>query len=804
MTETQALEVEKIEALKKSDSGEESIEASVGDDDVAALVEETAKQAEAVEVMETDAAVEEEMKKDEVTTASSEETTTVAEPMETSDESNKEQEVAITESERISTNDDDEKAVEKEQRISEEATITNTNDEEETQSHIPAGDEPGDTDDTSNNTAPCDDNNDNETDPSSIKQSNNTETIPSTNIETVKTEEESQTQTVLHSKEETITDEEAAEAMNEDLEEEAAAPMTDESFTEISETLMKHSQESASSTVVNNVLKSVVDTTINDISSVVSTLGQSAKLSPAPPVHTHVRGPLPNGSQGLPMKVKPPKIDLLLQTARENLNLTEEPAHVIMGPSGQLVTPDLNGMTGLLPVSEANNLLTQNTGQRLSMDSAEGAVEFSDENATYILEPITNEVVYNDDPNIMWIQETVEVEQETGDGQNMIIILNPNGTVNEELMLANGINQDIIKAVASGGVLNLQQQDAAASIRNLQQPIPQKDLGDVKPLMTGAGVPRTVMETLGQDGNRSIILDQKQENYLVLDDLDKETLMNNIELPNPVVSLNGAQGAKIININGTQHIITNQPRAIAPKITSQFIQKQTQSDSFIMPPSLPITPLGTLDLSLPKKPDPSVMEQFVNPGALVSETSVLKALSKPESGNIVTKDHLTGKLIKTQGQKMRRVRGKAGDENGNAAPYVQRKTTSLGALGQALHGPFMGIPRDSRENAVQICPICKFQATTKNPYRHLQDHLARNHFKERIAAELPTKKPYICPESGCENKAYPDWQAVMRHYIGKKHGVLDRFVKEELAQIRKENGGKIPGTVITPAIEVQL
>ena len=143
-----------------------------------------------------------------------------------------------------------------------------------------------------------------------------------------------------------------------------------------------------------------------------------------------------------------------------------------------------------------------------------------------------------------------------------------------------------------------------------------------------------------------------------------------------------------------------------------------------------------------------------------------------------------------------------------------------------LQNIISGIPRDSRENAVQICPICKFQATTKNPYRHLQDHLARVHFKERIAAELPTKKPYICPEPGCENKHYPDWQvseiadtfdsssqyllkllllqAVMRHYIGKKHGVLDRFVKEELAQIRKENGGQIPGAVITPTIEGQL
>ena len=35
-------------------------------------------------------------------------------------------------------------------------------------------------------------------------------------------------------------------------------------------------------------------------------------------------------------------------------------------------------------------------------------------------------------------------------------------------------------------------------------------------------------------------------------------------------------------------------------------------------------PLPTLDLSLPKKPDPSVLEQFISPGALVPESSVLK------------------------------------------------------------------------------------------------------------------------------------------------------------------------------------
>ena len=37
--------------------------------------------------------------------------------------------------------------------------------------------------------------------------------------------------------------------------------------------------------------------------------------------------------------------------------------------------------------------------------------------------------------------------------------------------------------------------------------------------------------------------------------------------------------------------------------------------------------------------------------------------------------------------------------------------------------------------------------------------------------------------AGCDGKHYPDWQAVMRHYIGKKHGILDKFVKETLAEV---------------------
>ena len=161
---------------------------------------------------------------------------------------------------------------------------------------------------------------------------------------------------------------------------------------------------------------------------------------------------------------------------------------------------------------------------------------------------------------------------------------------------------------------------------------------------------------------------------------------------------------RIIEINGTNHIITNTrtipdlrrttfyPSQISPNLNIQKPQEvQFQVSNLInngLSHSLPMTPLGTLDLSLPKKPDPSVLEQYVNPAALESENSLLKALSTHEFGNIITKDPMTGKVIHTNGQKVRRP--KARDENGNGTPYIHWKTTSLGALGQALHGTLLG------------------------------------------------------------------------------------------------------------------
>merc|ERR1712218_575955 len=151
---------------------------------------------------------------------------------------------------------------------------------------------------------------------------------------------------------------------------------------------------------------------------------------------------------------------------------------------------------------------------------------------------------------------------------------------------------------------------------------PQKELGDVKPLLTTAAMPREVLGGVAAETARQVILDPK-DNFLVLDDLDRDPMIEPLDLP---VS---QPTHRIININGTKHIITTTPRLSRPlNINKPEVQFSVSSLSNAQ---LPMTPLGTLDLSFPKKPDPSVLEQFVNPGALVSESSVLKALSKPDS-----------------------------------------------------------------------------------------------------------------------------------------------------------------------------
>lgn len=252
---------------------------------------------------------------------------------------------------------------------------------------------------------------------------------------------------------------------------------------------------------------------------------------------------------------------------------------------------------------------------------------------------MTNEEYYQDDQNIMWIQETVEVEQQESYDSlpNMVIILNPNGTVNEELMLAHGMNLETIKAVTDN-VINLQgelgagQGDLNTSIKSLQHPIPRRDLIDVKPLFANQ-VSRTIVDNAISDNkqglrsivegclpvttehSRSVILDAK-DNFLVLDELEgggveRDPMIEPLELSQLDPSTH-----RVININGTNHVITS-GRAI-PDLkrylpTQQLKDTHGQEMNFqvsnLSNLSLPMTPLGTLDLSLPKKQEPGLMEQ---------------------------------------------------------------------------------------------------------------------------------------------------------------------------------------------------
>ena len=69
----------------------------------------------------------------------------------------------------------------------------------------------------------------------------------------------------------------------------------------------------------------------------------------------------------------------------------------------------------------------------------------------------------------------------------------------------------------------------------------------------------------GMENSRSVILDPK-ENFLVLDDLQRDPM---IEPLDP-----GLAGARIITINGQQHLVTSPGDTGGrplPRITSQFL-----------------------------------------------------------------------------------------------------------------------------------------------------------------------------------------------------------------------------------------
>ena len=318
MTETETLEVKEIVKLKEDEEGlssgsdlvtEGQIEATVGDNDVAALVDE-AQNICAEEVAPT----EEMMDTAEPVTNHEETSEAKATEEKVQDEAPEEAATASQESMEVddepSSSEVKEKVTEPEpERISSTPPPSDAVPEEK--SHIP--------NDGNNNT---EDNESNATIPSNTNGDSNNATCDqnSTSTSTQSVLQEEPTPGPLQMPEEVKNSEDEAQTPSN-------CTTTNSNTESMSEVLTTSAPGSC-------MLKSVVDTTIHDLATSLSLTSSSTPASSLTSSSTSLspgQGPQPNGSQGLPMLVKPPKTDVLLQTAREVLQLRDEPSGVLIG-----------------------------------------------------------------------------------------------------------------------------------------------------------------------------------------------------------------------------------------------------------------------------------------------------------------------------------------------------------------------------------------------------------------------------------------------------------------------------------------
>ena len=323
MTETEALEVKEVVMKDDEPSDETQVEASVGESEVVALVDEV--HSEKLKSVENEPDPQEEMEVEETTSEVENKTEDVKEPAEVQQQTHVE-EITSEASTTIEAEmpEDESLTTQTEKDLQQEEVISNTHISTETEEVQKSQTIP---DDSNKGSLAKVDENENLND--------NVETIPS-NTETFGDKDTTQSTVEIQ---ETLTTESTHSVLPEDSEEnqepaqihipEVDAQMTsthhpsmNDSFTELQETLIAQ-------TAGSNVLKSVVDNTIGE--AVVSG-PQVVTTSPRSQGTTVVStGPLPNGSQGLPMLVKPPKTDDLLATAKEVLQLRDEPSNVIIG-----------------------------------------------------------------------------------------------------------------------------------------------------------------------------------------------------------------------------------------------------------------------------------------------------------------------------------------------------------------------------------------------------------------------------------------------------------------------------------------
>ena len=349
MTETESLDV-KAMGLKEDENnlGVESaqdsqIEASVGENDVAALVDEAEKLKKvSSEEMDTNENILEPESKpvENVTTDVEASKPKESEPMDIDQHSADAAEIEKVDDSTEGISDENNKDIETNEEKSHipddsSNTVNNTNDDklETSEPTEVVNSEQTDSDNannlkTSNETIPSTEENveskPEETEPSKTETETITDTNKVENVESIKVEQESiSTQPVIQANETENTETEIPAQISIPEDNEAQDnpdnPSMNDSFSEISASILNSDPSS-------NVLKSVVDTTINDMITTTTTINTSSEPSVKMPVTSKAPG---NGSHGLPMLVKPPKTEFLLQTAKEVLQLRDEPPVLI-------------------------------------------------------------------------------------------------------------------------------------------------------------------------------------------------------------------------------------------------------------------------------------------------------------------------------------------------------------------------------------------------------------------------------------------------------------------------------------------
>jgi len=97
--------------------------------------------------------------------------------------------------------------------------------------------------------------------------------------------------------------------------------------------------------------------------------------------------------------------------------------------------------------------------------------------------------------------------------------------------------------------------------------------------------------------------------------------------------------------------------------------------------------------------------------------------------------------------------------------------------------------------STHICELCGYEPKLKNKSRERRDHMAHEHFKQKLLSELRKDKPLNC--SRCEVFVGKDKLNLFRHMMS-SHNVLDQYLAEALENIKNDKKVSPPKAMVIP------